>query len=197
MLTALRTSHHSRARRTVVSIDPQTGAVVRTLFTLPAAICTSLSPSAPTTAMPTSPMHWTSTLPARGCSSVAQSHSVRTGQYLGVDLPFSLGHRFRKAGPPDVRGACRSMGTWASRHFLRVPLAERLGNHKHGFFIFCGSTTMQRVSMDGRGTRGFLAHADPWNEPYGFVTYERSSQFSTRNRRQLPGTPFSSCSPRS
>jgi hypothetical protein len=31
----------------VVSIDPQTGAVVRTLFTLPAAICTSPSPSAP------------------------------------------------------------------------------------------------------------------------------------------------------
>ena len=31
----------------VVSIDPQTGAVVRTLFELPAAICTSSSPSAP------------------------------------------------------------------------------------------------------------------------------------------------------
>ena len=30
-----------------------------------------------------------------------------------------------------------------------------------------------------------------------FVTCERSSQFSTRNRRQLPGTPFSTCSPRS
>jgi WD40-like Beta Propeller Repeat len=31
----------------VVSIDPQTGAVVRTLFALPAAICTSPSPSTP------------------------------------------------------------------------------------------------------------------------------------------------------
>ena len=31
----------------VVSIDPQTGAVVRPLFELPAAICTSPSPSAP------------------------------------------------------------------------------------------------------------------------------------------------------
>ena len=110
----------------VVSIDPQSGEVVRTLFTLPEAICTSSSPSTPKDC----DADFSNALVAdSGSSNVLVSRRdsahIRTGQYVRARVPSSLERSPHEARPRPFRCTRRSMGTSAGVESLAAQLGRR------------------------------------------------------------------------